>query len=144
MLLTSRLLSGFALASALNFIASVAAAAPITRADDRAAMTLFDTQTELPAFIEGVDGTISELPDTEGHLSPSGVVSADDLSAAIGRSAMDDFLLQEPLVASEPTSLVLTALGLMLLAGFAGRHWLRHHHRHHHHHRHRHRLPHLR
>ena len=119
MLLTSRHLPGLALASALTLLASVAAAAPIRLADYGEPTTLLDTRTVSRVLVESIDaGNAPEAPGSE--------------------VAMDDFVGQEPLVASEPTSLVLTALGLMLLAGFAGRHWQRHHHRH------RHRLRHLR
>jgi hypothetical protein len=122
MLLMSRHLPGLALASALTLIGSVAAASPINLAGDGAPTAPVDTGTELQVFIEGIDASnVPEAPGSEG--------------------AMDDFVGQEPLVAAEPNSLVLTGLGLTLLLGLAGRHWLR---RHNHHHRHRHRLHRLR
>ena len=110
MLLTSRHLPGLALASAVTFTASVASAAPITLGRISTPPVL-DTRNDSGAGI-----------DDSGNLD----LALDDPPAAINRVAMDDLVVQEPLVAAEPTSLVLTGLGLTLLAALAGTRWRRH------------------
>ena len=110
MLLTSRHLQGLALASAVTFIASVASAAPITLGRISTS-PLLDTRNDSGAGI-----------DDSGNFD----LALDDPPAAINLVAMDDLVVQEPLVAAEPTSLVLTGLGLAVLAALAGRRWRRH------------------
>ena len=110
MLLTSRHLPGLALASAVTFIASVASAAPITLGRISTPPVL-DTRNDSEADIDDSDSLDLAL---------------DDPPAAINLVAMDDLVVQEPLVAAEPTSLVLTGLGLALLAALAGTRWRRH------------------
>ena len=111
MLLTSRHLPGLALASAVTLIASVATAAPITLASPDATAAL-ETRNELQAAIDGI----------EFHRAQT----IDDPSAGIDLHAMDDVVAQAPLVVPEPASLVLTGLGLAVLATLGGRRWQRH------------------
>jgi len=109
-LLTSRHLPGLALASAVTFIASVATAVPITL-----------SRISTPAILDTRNDSVAGIDDI-GNLE----LALDDPPAPINLVAMDDLVVQEPLVAPEPASLVLTGLGLALLAGLAGRRWRRH------------------
>jgi hypothetical protein len=126
MLLASRLLPGLALAAAVTLIASVATAAPISLVSGPGAAAVLDAPNEFRAGILGFDNdNVAEPLSSVGHVSFPGEGSQDNPSA-IGLVEMEDRVFQEPLVVSEPASLVLTGLGLAGLAALGGRRWQRH------------------
>lgn len=126
MLLASRLLPGLALASAVTLNASVATAAPITIVRAPGAAPVLDARNEFRAGILGVaNDDVAEPLGSVGHVSFPGE-GRQDHPSAIGLVEMEDRVFQEPLVVSEPASLVLTGLGLAGLAVLGGRRWQRH------------------